>query len=78
MELWEIAAAMGVDEKQTPRFYDGRPLRSGRDLVAERVAAARGDGEEPEPDAPGPAMLALAQQLLVEREDDESSGGAPQ
>lgn len=77
MELWEIAEAMGVAEKQTPRFIDGRPLRSGRDLVAERVAAERGDAPVPEPDEPGPAMLALAQQLMVPREVDESGGRAP-
>lgn len=77
MELWEIAEAMGVAEKQAPRFQAGRPVRSGRDLVAERVAAERGDAPPPEPDEPGPAMMVLAQQLLVPREDDEPSGGAP-
>ena len=55
MEMWQIAETLGCLDAPPA---DGRsPVRSGRDLVAERMRAARAGLPEPEPDEPTPAVL---------------------
>lgn len=49
MELWELGALMRDDQEST-----GTPARPKRNLVAERLAFARGEGPEPLPDETPP------------------------
>lgn len=62
--VWKIAAFLGVDvdraeERGEAPQPDGGSLQSGRDrdIIAERLAHARGEGPKPEADPP-PASLA--------------------
>lgn len=54
MELWEIAAALGVGEPDADTPPSASRTPSGRDLIAERVRAHRAGLPPPRPDAPPP------------------------
>ena len=61
LENWQIAELFGVND--TPQDNAGRQVRSGRDLVAERVAHERGRAPKPEPDAAGADVHDLMNRL---------------
>lgn len=57
MELWQLGATFEPTEeelKQAAKNNGGQPLhsRGRRNLVAERIAHAEGQGPKPEPDPP--------------------------
>lgn len=60
MEIWQIAETLGVLE--IPHDGKGRSVRSRRDLIAERMRAARGEAAEPEPDPLAPETVAFMDQ----------------
>jgi hypothetical protein len=64
MEVWQIASALGIGIAERPTGDDsGRVPSRKRDLIAERMAHASGNGPRPEPDAPSVDALAMMQQL---------------
>jgi len=65
MEVWQIAAALGIGVAERPTAEGSGPVRSQakRNLIAERVAYEAGSGPKPEADAPTVDAMALMQQL---------------
>lgn len=62
-ELWEVAAMLGLDYDRTPPPSDAKApgLRSPRrNLTAERMRAARGEGPPPEAEPTGAALVSMA------------------
>lgn len=62
MTFAELAAHLGVDIDRKAEFEDAPPagappIASGRDVIAERLAHARGEGPEPVPDPTPPGVL---------------------
>lgn len=62
-EAWQVAALLGLHRPEETADGTGRPVRSNRDLIAERMRHARGEGPKPEPDAPHPSVAVLMQQV---------------
>jgi hypothetical protein len=72
LEVWQVAAALGEATHDLEEWAKNRPpidnagLHSSRDLVAERMAAARGDGPPVEADVmPGHTVFALQEAIRV-------------
>lgn len=55
MEIWQLASVLGLAREPDPTDRQAPQ----RDLIAERVAAARGEAPTPEPDAVDPGIAPL-------------------
>lgn len=70
LEVWEVGAALGVATTDVETWAKSRPtpepggVHSGRDLVAERIAAAKGTGPAPEADVMTPNQVRFIQETL--------------
>jgi hypothetical protein len=66
-EVWQVAAALGAheDHPAEPEGGHGRPVRSRRDFIAERMAHAAGRGPKPEADPPTAEAVALVSRLAA-------------
>lgn len=65
MELWQIAAALGIGVGERPHADGSGQIASAgkRDLIAERLAAANGAAPAPEADAPEADVLTLMNRM---------------
>jgi len=70
LEVWEVGAALGAATGEVEDWARSRPtdgagvVHSGRDLVAERMAAAKGSGPPPEADVMSPNQIRFIQETL--------------
>lgn len=64
MEMWQIAAAFGTDYERDDGEGNGSGgVSSNRDVLAERMAHARGEGPKPEAEQPRGDVLNLMKVL---------------